>query len=158
MADLSWEDGKNKQLVSVLVYCQQIIGHVIDKLSKEFRQVWQKSNRMICFGVLSFQDFSAADISIETRNQLTEALYNELMVAILKILDKLDLSSTAPKEVILKWFTCGSRPTKTCLQAYGNSQGPDQQGSSKKYHSICFRWELRKKITWIPPLIPSYII
>ena len=46
-----------------------------------------------------FQDFAAADISIETRHQLTEALYNELMVAILKILDKLDLSSTAPVEV-----------------------------------------------------------
>ena len=45
------------------------------------------------------QDFAAADISIETRNQLTEALYNELMVAILKILDKLDLSSAATTEV-----------------------------------------------------------
>ena len=49
--------------------------------------------------VFVFQDFAAADIGIETRNQLTEALYNELMVAILKILDKLDLTSTAPAEV-----------------------------------------------------------
>ena len=59
--------------------------------------IQQINEPFIC--MLYFQDFAAADISIETRNQLTEALYNELMVAILKILDKLDLSSAAPNEV-----------------------------------------------------------
>ena len=43
--------------------------------------------------VYAFQDFAAADISLETRRQLTEAVYNEIITSVVKILDKLDLTS-----------------------------------------------------------------
>ncbi|XP_041364232.1 DNA-dependent protein kinase catalytic subunit-like [Gigantopelta aegis] len=41
------------------------------------------------------KDFAALDISIAERHKLTEALYDELLTAILKIITKLDLTSTS---------------------------------------------------------------
>ncbi|KAK6170524.1 hypothetical protein SNE40_018898 [Patella caerulea] len=45
------------------------------------------------------KDLSTLGISIEERTQLTDAVYNELMTAILKVLNKLDLTSTSSTEL-----------------------------------------------------------
>ena len=39
----------------------------------------------------TFQEFYILDISVEARHQLTDAIYNELVMSVLTILDKLDL-------------------------------------------------------------------
>ncbi|XP_052761107.1 DNA-dependent protein kinase catalytic subunit-like isoform X2 [Mya arenaria] len=57
---------------------------------KDFMETWA--------GLLdapNIKEFAAADISLETRLQLTEAIYGEIITAILKMLDKLDLAASS---------------------------------------------------------------
>lgn len=52
-----------------------------------------------------FQEFAAADISLEMRRQLSDALYNEIITSVMKILDKLDLTSD-PEQTSSEVSTC----------------------------------------------------
>ena len=60
---------------------------------KDFMDTWSG-----LLDATTIKDFAAADISLETRHQLTDALYNEIIVASMKILDKLDLTSSQAED------------------------------------------------------------
>ncbi|XP_076075287.1 DNA-dependent protein kinase catalytic subunit-like [Mytilus galloprovincialis] len=73
-----------------------------DKPETGVRSITYKDYIEIWTGLFSspkIKDFAQADISIDQRHRLTEILYDELIQAILKIIDKLDLTSNTSTQI-----------------------------------------------------------
>ncbi|XP_052262779.1 DNA-dependent protein kinase catalytic subunit-like isoform X1 [Dreissena polymorpha] len=56
---------------------------------RDFMETWSG-----LFDAPLIKEFAADDITLETRKQLTDAIYREIITALLKILDKLDLTAS----------------------------------------------------------------
>ncbi|XP_069123844.1 DNA-dependent protein kinase catalytic subunit-like [Argopecten irradians] len=66
------------------------------------RKITYKDYITLWTGLLNsarIKDFSVADISLDVRHRLTDVMYDELIAAVLKILSKLDLTSTSTSEL-----------------------------------------------------------
>ena len=57
-----------------------------------------------CFGEISsllnhLQSLATEGISLEQRHALTDAVYDELIISVLRIVERLDLTSNKPSEI-----------------------------------------------------------